>query len=124
MSRSAPNLRFDHQPTATRLPRQTASAQPIQSYLQPQVNPMTDHKLREPSDGWNMQALGIHFAEGTVSSALMSAFKIGIFFIFCYLIYRLLRLRWGVYQSLCATFLLLHILPIIILLIIKQTLHQ
>jgi hypothetical protein len=57
-----------------------------------------------------------------MSSALMSAFKITFFLFFCYGIYKLLRLRWGIYQSLYTTFLLLHILPIIILLIIKQTL--
>ncbi len=66
-----------------------------------------------------MEVLGIHFVEGTASTATTSAIIIILFFSFCYGTFRLLRLRWGPYKSLCITFILLHIIPIIALWTIK-----
>lgn len=83
---------------------------------------MTNQNIAETAEEWSMEILGVHIVAGTVSDALNSFIAISLLFLCIYGIFRLLRLRWGVYKSLCITVLLIHITPIILLWIIKYTL--
>lgn len=85
---------------------------------------MTHQNIAEATEEWSMEILGVHIVEGTASDAFTSFIATSLLFLCVYGIFRLLRLRWGIYKSLCITILLAHIIPFILLWIIKYTLRQ
>ncbi|WP_095078422.1 hypothetical protein [Pseudomonas sp. Irchel s3h17] len=85
---------------------------------------MNNQTLTDATDEWSMEILGVRFVEGTASDFLTSFIVTSTVIFFYYGIFRLFRMRWGIYQSLGATYALIHIIPPVTLWIIKRALYS